>query len=269
MADFPVSVSLNDITVDTATFQQLTPDSGIAIGDGWLLYQSGNTWTKRWCFVTERPIDDLVLNPFARPGKPKYAFDIIFTPTHSDEPDTGSAKGWAITDGKVKFKATYSNPVFVDGHPVVNNGNSRLLDLWESNVPHIHDMYGKLKIEFDEPLEGAVDLGENFIFRADTDCLPVEASEAKSYQNGQLTFALTMSKEGSGYIAERCGVDPTLVAGPFTVEDGEGTAEFSADLTLQPGCYYSVVNVADDGSMEAVPLEGVETNASNEYYHAE
>lgn len=88
--------------------------------------------------------------------------------------------------------------------------------------------------------------------------------EAKfdSYQGGMVNFTLT--GDGSAYIAERCGAGSNLVAGPFAVAYRDGAVGFSTSLTSHEGCCYSVVNVADDGTKNTVPLLGVSTNANNE-----
>jgi hypothetical protein len=227
MANFPVSVN-GGTPID---FEQLGPTSGIAIGAGWLLYQAGNTWTKRWCLVTETPIDDIEITPFSKKGKIKYAFDIIYLPTHSDEPVGGSAKGWAITDGPVGFTATYSWPVYVGDH-----------------IPDSpHDMYGKLKVEFDEPLVGSAGF-ENFVFRADTDCLPDNEIKNIVHQGGKVTFDVTAADESARiYIVETCEGNSKSVAGPFDV----GT--ISTKLTLNSGCSYKVI----DEDENAFKLEGL------------
>ena len=289
MAEFPVTVTFGNGDSQTVMweinikspqeidFPNETPyTGGVARGEGWFLIQTGDTWylDNPWILYTEADVSitKIKLEPITpvRNGGLSYAFDIggkdRYT-TGAPEHTLGSSNGRVINlkkppSPRVKFEATYSNPVYIAGHT--------------PTTPHPHDLYGTLEIQFVDNNGNNIAIGGttaidvvDFAYMADTDCLPVVSSNAQSYQDGQLTFTLTMSKEGSGYIAERCGIDPTLVAGPFTVEDGEGTVEFSTDLILQPGCYYSVVNVANDGSMEAVPLEGVETNASNEYYHAQ
>jgi hypothetical protein len=260
MADFPVSVSLNDITVDTATFEPLGMDSGIAIGNGWLLYQSGDTWSQKWCLVTERPIDDLELNPMARPGKPKYAFDIIFWPTHSDELDTGSQKGFAVAGKTAKFKATYSLPVLVGDHTndLAPGGipYENLLDRWNRvGEANTHDMYGKLKIEFDKPLEGAVDLGEHFIFRADTDCLPVREAKLDSYDANSGIVNLTLLGSGLSYIQESCpGEQPSAI--PGATFDVQGRSLVSAVVMPISGCCYSLVDVDTGQNVRLLGVDG-------------
>lgn len=281
MAEFPVSVNGGPAVI-FKDFSGVIANSGVAVGGAagpgiwdWLLFEQGDTWNAKWWLITKIAITSIKIDPLSRtgPGPEKYAFDIIYEPVHSGDSVVGSARGWAITrtspSPKVSFKATYSRPVLVGGHPndifpfdgllVVEN----LKDRWNKvGAANTHDMYGTLTIDFTAPALGLVDLPTFFTFRADTDCLPVKEAKFDSYQGGVVNFTLT--GDGFAYIAERCGAGSNLVAGPFAVAYRDGAVGFNTSLTPHEGCCYSVVNVADDGTKNTVPLLGVSTNVNNE-----
>jgi hypothetical protein len=271
MADFPVTVNggpaVNFVKFSAAIIAAypVLATAGIAKGTGWLLFEKGDTWDATWWLITKIAITSIKIDPLSRtgPGAHKYAFDIIHRPTHSDEPVGGSQKGWAITQEPpslpVGFKATYSRPVVVGNHTTTYPPPSDI----NGNPPGPHDMYGTLTINFTAaPAVGLIKLPPFFTFRADTDCLPVKEAKVDSYQGGMVNFTLT--GDGSAYIAERCGAGSNLVAGPFAVAYIDGAVGFNTSLTPHEGCCYSVVNVADDGTKNTVPLLGVSTNANNE-----
>ncbi|BAP57581.1 hypothetical protein THII_3284 [Thioploca ingrica] len=268
MADFPVSVNGG---ASSATFRNfsLSPNSGVAVGGGtpengggWLLFEKGDTWNNRWCLVTEMPITDITLDPLSRtgPGPEKYAFDIIYEPTHSDEFDGGSQRGWAVT-GNARFTATYSRPVLVDSHP--NDLHApypdNLKTRYMANPNTTHDMYGTLKIKFEAPALGQVDLPALFTYRADTDCLPVKEGQVVSYNPETSTLVMNILAENGGLaaIVQRCD-DDISVADTF---DLTGNDTITTSLQFESGCCYSLVN-AD--TLETVKLLGVNTNANNE-----
>jgi hypothetical protein len=222
MANFPVRVNNSN----DAIFRPYGPNSGVAVGDYWLLYQSGDTWNKKWCLVTEEPINTVKIDPLGRtgPGPEKYAFDIINSPTHSDGAVGGSQKGWAITGKTADFTAVYSNPVYVPPDP---------------SQPHPgHDMYGTLEITFTSPLTGSVDLEGFFIFRADTDCLPVQEVLLNSYDGTTLNFTVV----GEGAVAITT-TDGAVVQGPFVVGRGDGSANIVTQFTPQAGLCYVMADV--------------------------
>jgi len=264
MADFPVTVN-GGATVNFVRFSAamiaaypVLATAGIAKGMGWLLFEQGDTWNAKWWLITKIAITSIKIDPLSRtgPGAHKYAFDIIHRPTHSDEPVGGSQKGWAITQEPpsppVGFKATYSRPVLVDGHPNDLNGNP----------PGPHDMYGTLTIDFTAPALGLVKLPTFFTFRADTDCLPVKEGQVVSYNQETSTLVMKILAENDGLAAimQRCDEDVSTVAGPFELT-GENGNTISTSLKLKSGCCYSLVN-AD--TLETVKLLGVNTNADDE-----
>ncbi len=280
MAKFPVIVNGGNPVM----FGPFTATSGIAIAADWILFEDGDTWNHKWCLVTEIPITDIVIDPLSRtgPGPEKYAFDIIYEPIHSGNIIDGSARGWGITQQaspKVTFKATYTRPVFVPNVPNVPNGNGdpfhspppfppvgNLLAIWNAadNKDDIHDMYGTLKIEFEDPALGLVELPTFFTFRADTDCLPVNQGEVLSYNpdTGDLAMNIIADKDGLAAIMQKCGDDVSMVAGPFDLT-GYNDNTVTTSLQLKPDCCYSL---RDLDSSRNVPISGIGviTNANNE-----
>ena len=276
MAKFPVTVFFGDGTSETVSWEAVPPNGsmkGVARGiiKEWFLAQKGDTWyrTNPWILHTATgvSIKKIVLEPINRYQRPvdqiSYAFDIGGANRYKADPDPqhtpDSSNGRVIEIKKppspnVNFTAIYKNPVYVSGHT--------------PDSPH--DLYGILEINFTDAdgIGGTTTIDvTDFAYIADTDCLPVEGVTIDSYQNGVVNFTLT--GEGNAYIMQRCGTDDSSqVAGPFAVDYEDGGKEFSTTLTLQNGCYYSVENIADDGTlMGTVPLEGVSTNSNNEYYY--
>jgi hypothetical protein len=258
MANFPVSVN-GGTPVMWKDISWLIPGAGVAIGSGWLLFERGDTWYKNWWLITIIPIKDIVIDPISKQGREKGVFDIYPVPEYTP----GSKAGWPVEQiipapPPVLFTATYSKPVSI------------------ANVWH-GDLYGTLTLDFGETgVLGLAGLPAFLAFLADTDCvLRVEGVTINSYQKGVVNFTLKGSPGEDAYVEEKCGTDskPRPVAGPFTIGDEDGgIKKESASLTLNQGCYYSVVSVDPDdpdGTKKSVPLDGVPTNANNEYYHAE
>jgi hypothetical protein len=246
MANFPVSVNNNSSFAMFTAFNY--PNSGIAKAKDWLLFEAGDTWNHRWCLVTDIAINDIVIDPLSRtgPGPEKYAFDIIYEPVHSGNFTIGSARGWGITQHaspKVAFKATYTRPVFVSDpfHPPFPPPAGNLLAIWNAaadNKDDIHDMYGTLKIDFEDPALGAVELPTLFSFRADTDCLPVQEVLLNSYDGTTLNFTVV----GEGAVAITT-TDGAVVQGPFVVGRGDGSANIVTQFTPQAGLCYVMADV--------------------------
>ena len=244
MANFPVSVNGGTGSAIFVPFS--LPNSGVAVGIGWLLFEAGDTWNHKWCLVTEIPITDIVIDPLARtgPGPEKYAFDIIYEPTHSNAPVGGSQRGWGISrtsPPEVTFEATYSRPVVVGNHPDVpeNPPIENLRDRWNRvGAANTHDMYGTLKIEFKDPALGLVELPTFFTFRADTDCLPVQEVLLNSYDGTTLNFTVV----GEGAVAITT-TDGAVVQGPFVVGRGDGSANIVTQFTPQAGLCYVMADV--------------------------
>ena len=265
MANFPVSVNGGPAVI-FKDFSGVIPNSGIAVGPGpgpgiwdWLLFEQGDTWDAKWWLITKIAITSIKIDPLSRtgPGAHKYAFDIIHRPTHSDEDDGGSQKGWAITQEPpsppVGFTATYSRPVLVNGHPNDLNGNP----------PGPHDMYGTLTIDFTAPALGLIKLHTFFTFRADTDCLPIKEGQVVSYNQETSTLVMKILAENDGLAAimQRCDKDVSSVAGPFELT-GENGNTISTSLKLKSDCCYSLMDL---DSLETVKLLGVNTNADDEF----
>jgi hypothetical protein len=271
MADFPVSVNNGTSSATFKSFAEV-PNSGIAIGAGWLLFQQGDTWDQKWCLVSEgMSITDIKIDPLSRtgPGPEKYAFDIIKDPTHSNEDVGGSQRGWPVV-GNAVFTATYSQPVLVGNHPsdifppVSPFTVETLLARWNrEGQDHTHDMYGTLEIKFKKPVSGSVDLPALFTYRADTDCLPVRQGEVISYDPETSTLVMNILAENDGLAAimQRCDDDVSMVAGTFELNGDNGNT-ITTSLPLESSCCYSLVDV---DSQNPVPLLGVTTNANNEY----
>ncbi|BAP57253.1 hypothetical protein THII_2956 [Thioploca ingrica] len=282
-----VEVAFADGTTSSARWQTTSPTggeargTGFALGKGWVLAQRDDTWYTNhpWILFTTKDIKQIVIHALdVKPPKGRvYAFDIggklprapvsggITTLEHTE----GAARGRFISlasPATVKFTAIYSDPVYVDpAHlpppPGVlpNDGNTAIPG---GGTPK-HDLYGTLEINFAPAIKGTVLLTDpSFRFVADTDCLPVKEAKFDSYQGGMVNFTLT--GDGSAYIAERCGASSNLVAGPFAVAYIDGAVGFSTSLTPHESCCYSVVNIANNGTQNTVPLLGVSTNANNE-----
>lgn len=277
---------------------------GYALGSGWVLAKRGDTWNSQWMLYTNTgvSIKKIVINALdVKPGKGRvYAFDVggklpsapanvtLFDHTPN------SARGQFIKQTVPTpttppiFTATYTDPVYTNAHDIVLAGHPPALPypLDSHAIPLIppygtgstsisriptHDLYGTLTIDFitsppsptSTAIGSATALGViDFAYVADTDCLPVKEAKVSSYQGGMVNFTLT--GDGSAYIAERCGASSNLIAGPFAVAYSQGAVGFSTSLAPQSGCCYSVVNIADDGTENTVPLLGVNTNADNE-----
>jgi hypothetical protein len=232
MAEFPVTVTFaNSITV-TVPWQLFNINGGKAVGKGWFLVETGDTWTNQWKLYTTVPITQIILKPLQKVGSPKGVFDIRGPKPFPPEHTPGSAKGRPIDQirptGGVIFTAVYSEPVYIPGHL--------------PDPPH--DLYGTLTINFNDP-NGIVGLEKlpAFTFFADTDCLPVQEVLLNSYENGTLNF--TVVGEGAVSIMERSedGVSLTVVQGPFTVDRGEGQKTFTTQFTPQNGYCYSMMDV--------------------------
>lgn len=257
MANFPVSVN-GGTPVMWQDISGLIPDAGVAIGTGWLLFERGDTWYGRWWLITTVPIKTIEIDPISKEGRgEKGVFDVHIVPEYTP----GSVAGWPVEQilpapPPVLFTATYSKPVSIGG-------------VWHG------DLYGTLTLDFGETgVFGLAGLPAFLAFLADTDCvLRVEEVTINSYHDGVVDLTLKGSPGEDAYVAEKCGTDSKqrFVAGPFTIGDEDGgIKKESASLTLNQGCYYSVVSVASsDGTEKSVPLNGVPTNADNEYYHAE
>jgi len=252
------------------------PPIGYALGKGWVLAQTGDTWYtyNPWILFTTKPITQIVIHALdVKPAKGRvYAFDVGGKQRDGSflEHTKDAARGRAFTlkpPPNVTFEAIYSDPVYVNrpfnshDHPNSNPDTDGDAAVAPGHIP-THDLYGTLTINFKPSVVGVSLLDPAFRFVADTDCLPVKEAKFDSYQGGTVNFTLT--GDGSAYIAERCGAGSNLVAGPFAVAYRDGAVGFNTSLTPHEGCCYSVVNVADDGTKNTVPLLGVPTNANNE-----
>jgi hypothetical protein len=259
---------------------------GFALGTGWILAERGDTWNNQWVLYTTKAIKQIAIKALnvAPPKGRVYAFDVggklprapaPASPEHTKGAARGQAFALKYLPAGVSFTATYSDPVYVNPpnnthwHPglvsnVLTNDTDGNLARGPGDIP-THDLYGTLVIDFAPSIVGATLIDPIFKFIADTDCLPVKEAKVESYLGGMVNF--TLIGDGSAYIAERCETKTNynFVAGPFAVAYNQGAVGFSASLTLHAGCCYSVVNVADDGAENTVPLLGVPPTMNNEY----
>ena len=119
-------------------------DGGGVAGNGWSLFQIGNTWDQSWTLTTDRDVclDSLVLNGASGDtifDTKDELYNIFDTP--------GSARGWPfeVTSGQVAVDAIYSNIVSLQGRAY-------------------GDLYETLTLNFgDDGFSGS------FRFRAETD----------------------------------------------------------------------------------------------------
>lgn len=293
MAEFPVTVVFGDGTSETVKWEAVPPPDlmkGVARGikKEWFLAEQGDTWylNDPWILYTATgvSIKQILLEPINRYQRAtdwmSYAFDIggkeRYTkgdPQHT--PDSSNGRVILIKrppSPDVKFKAIYSEPVFISpdvgGHlPAADN-----IGDGDPNNDTPHDLYGKLQINFVDNAGNPIAIGgttaigiPDFAYIADTDCLAVEEAVFNDYQNGELS--LTLTGEGNIFIMQKCGVVESRVTKLFSIELKDGGQELRTPLTLQNGCFYKVVNVNYDGTKRTVPLKGISINDKNEYYH--
>jgi hypothetical protein len=296
MAGILVTVTFGDGSTQSGRWIAGIGTRGYASGTGWILAEMGDTWSGQWMLFTAKDVSikKIVIHALdVKPGKGRvYAFDVggklPRAPANAAPEHTpGSARGQFInqtvpTTPRI-FTATYTDPVYTNAHGTtppskIDSTAIPLIPPYGTGDPHAnrvpkHDLYGTLTIDFITPppptpptstaIGSATPIGViDFAYIADTDCLPVKEAKVSSYQGGMVNF--TLIGDGSAYIAERCGASSNLIAGPFVVAYSQGAVGFSTSLTPQSGCCYSVVNIADDGTENTVPLLGVNTNTDNE-----
>lgn len=143
------SDDMNGMTVtvngsDSGTWGYLGSHHGTtyygAQGNGWYLYESGDTFTSNWNFYTNQAVSSLLIDA----GTGNTMFDII----HDEEYTSGSSIGreFELTSSySGDIAVTYSAPVSLTG------------DAFQG------DLYRTMLIEFANPFTGSL------TFRADTD----------------------------------------------------------------------------------------------------
>ena len=269
MAKFRVTVTFGDGGTETVDWE-INPASPIQVADppteteftggwargtGWLLAETGDTWytTSPWVLYTDTnvTITKIRLEPInpIRNGGLSYAFDIGGKERYTEdapEHTIGSSNGRVITMKSppsprplVKFKATYSNPVYIDGHVDV------------AGKPH--DLYGTLEIQFVNNQGNNIAIGGataidvvDFAYLADTDCLPVTQILATSNETG---FDITLTGEGLMVVGKACDDGTT---GSYAYDVPRDNLEISVPSTaLTAGCCYSFTD--ENGS--EIPLE--------------
>jgi hypothetical protein len=275
MAKFPVTVTFGDGTKETQLWTAGTGTKGYASGTGWLLAQKDDTWNHQWTLSTNTgvSIKQIVFEPLKRNTsgdntgeKRVYTFDVGGKLPRAPLPDNvpiityehtpGSARGQVIKQtipapSSPIFTATYSDPVYTVAHdadPKTNNwsldGNSIPLNEAPKASNNfrkpIHDLYGKLTIDFPTPVGGNTPINVvDFAYVADTDCiLPVNQVNLASYEDGILKF--TVVGEGAVAIMEN---GQKVVQGPFVVERGDGEGTFTTQFTPKAGSCYNMTDV--------------------------
>jgi hypothetical protein len=232
MGPFPVTANTSWSSADTAMWMALPfplDNAGVAIGMGWMLFEQGDTWNNNWWIITTGvTVYSIEIDAWHRTGgSNKHAvFDIIHGPTVTP----GSANGLPFT--KVPppawtnfVNATYSTPVYLNGNTSYN------------------DLYGTLTINFNSTgFSGAAPLGGLLMFKADTDCMPVQEVLLNSYDGTTLNFTVL----GEGAVA--ITTDGSVVQGPFVVERGEGQNTFTTQFTPKADSCYVMTDI-DTGTV--------------------
>jgi len=160
MAGMEVRVTFADGTSDSAVWQVIGPDSGMAAGDGWSLsviggstYPNSSHWTP-WIFASDTAITSLSLDV----GSGDFVFDATRTYA-SDPPGTStphSQSGWPFT---------YADPLselWFDSATVATYTNAVALP----GADPVGDLYRTLTLDFDL---GGWSGPMAFTFEADTD----------------------------------------------------------------------------------------------------
>lgn len=139
MAGLSVTAYFADGSSDQAIWQSLSVNSGGALGNGWSLKQTGDTFeigkSREWKLKSNSNVVGLGLNGAVG--------GVVFDRRAKWEVSRGSARGREIISD-YDFDATYSQPVLVD-----------------NTLHNDHDLYGKLDIDFAPT--------RKFSFLADTD----------------------------------------------------------------------------------------------------
>ncbi len=164
MAGMRVTVTFTDGASEAVTWEATVDDSGQAVGTGWLLSQTGDTWNwygKPWTLmnISAKAIREVELDG-SPDDAPEEQLDTVFDRTWGGDPDPGtegSEKGGnfegcgALPD--VAVVATYDEPVM----------------LAEADVP-VFDVYRFLRIRFMD--DCGLGSGQTLQFLADTDVVP-------------------------------------------------------------------------------------------------
>ncbi|NJO14204.1 MAG: hypothetical protein HC877_00165 [Thioploca sp.] len=250
MGPFPVTANTAPPSPPTTWTPGINP-TGKAVSDGWMLVETGDTWNKYWTIITDPGVTVFSIEIDAwhnTNGSGKHAvFDII----HGSIVTPGSADGYPFTKKQppnwpADTQVVYSTPVL-------------------GGVPS-GDLYGVMTINFPSGFSGAATapIGGQLMFRADTDCMPVNQGEVLSYNpdTGDLAMNIIADKDGLAAIMQKCGDDVNMVAGPFDLT-GYNDNTVTTSLQLKPDCCYSL---EDLDSSRNVPISGIGviTNANNE-----
>jgi hypothetical protein len=237
MGTFPVTATGMPFITNTVNWVALPstpplPQAGVAVGNGWMLLENGDTWNNNWWIITQTGVfvTSIKIDAWHNGGNIKHAvFDIINGP----EVTPGSANGLAFNRGSpatwTNFSgAVYSTPVLLGAGP----------------VPAGHDLYGTLTINFlnGNGFSGAAPLGGFLMFKADTDCMPVQEVLLNSYDGITLNFTVL----GEGAVA--ITTDGSVVQGPFIVERGEGQNTFITQFTPKANSCYVMTDI-DTGTV--------------------
>lgn len=207
--------------------------AGVAFGSGWMLFEQGDTWNNNWWIITNTGVTvySITIDAWNKTGgSNKHAvFDII----NGSEVTPDSANGLAFNRVSpatwTNFSgAVYSTPVLLGAGP----------------VPAGHDLYGTLTINFlnGNGFSGAAPLGGFLMFKADTDCMPVQEVLLNSYDGTTLNFTVL----GEGAVA--ITADGLVVQGPFVVERGEGQNTFTTQFTPKAKSCYVMMDI-DTGTV--------------------
>ena len=274
MAEFPVTVTTN-IGTDKVNWKKGSPTTGYAVGNGWLIIQSNDTWylENPWKLYTcgGTTVEKIVLEPMEDKDHDgiRYAFDVggkfrpadISPDPNDDEHTNDAARGRALTmkvPPRVNFTATYSKPVYVGKAPGYHAGGSGFgedsTDVSGPDGVPTHDLYGQLTIEFSTPVASAT-LDPAFRFVADTDCLPVREAKLDSYDANSGIVNLTLLGSGLSYIQESCpGEQPSAI--PGATFDVQGRSLVSAVVMPISGCCYSLVDVDTGQNVRLLGVDG-------------
>ncbi|BAP57255.1 hypothetical protein THII_2958 [Thioploca ingrica] len=229
MGPFPVTAVTNQLSSpETVNWVAVGPPAwkaGVAVGDGWLLFEQGDTWNNNWWIITDANVvvSSIKIDAWNKiGGSNKHAvFDIIHGPIVTP----GSANGLPFTKVPPGWP-TNTNVVY--STPVLGTPN---------------DLYGVMTINFPSGFSGAAPLGGFLMFKADTDCMPVQEVLLNSYDGTTLNF--TVVGEGAVAITKE---DGSVVQGPFVVERGEGQNTFTTQFTPKANSCYVMTDI-DTGTV--------------------
>ena len=155
MAGMKVSAYLADGTSGSVFWSSFGGQSGGAVGTGWSITETGDTWSNNWALQNNTGQGLLRFTIDGLPGS------IVFDTTHgTDTPGSASGLNFSVVSGLGinDIVATYKNACALPGQ-----------------LP-LEDIYGLLDVQFTNP--GGFASGQILTFKADTDVVPEPGTAA-------------------------------------------------------------------------------------------